>query len=160
MEQQPLKNYHKYLMTKYTTSTESSMKEKSTGKFSKALEPTLNGDFDYSNETSHSLKSKNEDMELNQTQNYSLSGDNENPRPAIPIGPRFQAEVPKWEGSTNVRCHNNDDLKWLGVQVWPMPNISKKMQKVFGKVGPSHAIVKVQDELNGLDYTLVKQEKS
>jgi len=40
IEQQLLKNYHKYLVTttKYTTSTEISMKEKSNVKFSKALE--------------------------------------------------------------------------------------------------------------------------
>jgi len=58
MEQQPLKNY--------TTSMEPSMKEKSNVKFSKAPEPTLNGDFDHSNQTSHSLNlesDKNLDLE-------------------------------------------------------------------------------------------------
>jgi len=138
LEQQSLKSYHKYLVTttKYTTSTETSMKKKSNVKFSKAPEPMLNGNFDYSNETLHSLNSENEDMELNQTQNYSLSCDTENPRPAIPIGPHFQAEVPKWKDSTSVRCHNNDDLKWIGVQVWPMPNINKNNAKDIGEGRP------------------------
>jgi len=33
-----------------------------------------------------------------------------------------------------------------------MPNISKKMQNVLGKVGPSHAIVKIYNKLNVLNY--------
>ncbi|KOM37635.1 hypothetical protein LR48_Vigan03g101700 [Vigna angularis] len=70
-------------------------------------------------------------MVLNQTHNKSLSDDNEIPRPVIPIGPRFQAEVPKWEGTTNV--NNDDDSKWSGVQVWPMPNISENSIEGTGK---------------------------
>jgi len=138
MKQQPLKKYSKCLLTttKYISSTETSMKEKSTMKFSKALEPLLNGDFDNSDEKSLSLHSEDEDMDLNQTQNNSLSNDNEIPRPVIPIGPRFQAYVPKWEGSPSVRCYNNDDLKWLGVQVWPMPTISENITKSIGEGRP------------------------
>ncbi|XP_058739722.1 uncharacterized protein LOC131611908 [Vicia villosa] len=36
----------------------------------------------------------------------------------IPIGPRFQAEVPKWEGGTDLKHFNGyDDLKWLGTPI-------------------------------------------
>ena len=71
-----------------------------------------------------------------------MSGDSGNLRPTIPIGPRFQAEVPKWEDSTNVRCHNNDDLKWLGVQVWSMPNINKNNGKRIGEGRPESCYCK------------------
>jgi len=138
VKQQSLKHSRKYLVTtKYTTSIDTSMKEKSTLNFAKALEPLFNGDFDNSNETSHSSNLENEYMELNQTQNKSLSEDNEILRPVIPIGPRFQAKVPKWEGTTKVKCHNNDDdLKWLGVEVWPMPNINENNTKGIGEERP------------------------
>ncbi|KAG2404710.1 uncharacterized protein HKW66_Vig0116320 [Vigna angularis] len=107
------------------------MKEKSTLKFSKALEPLLNTNFDKSNEMSHSSYLENEDIELHQTHNKSLSEDNDIPRPTIPIGSRFQAEVPKWEGTTNV--NNDDDSKWLGVQVLPMPNIIENHKEGIGE---------------------------
>ncbi|WVZ06167.1 hypothetical protein V8G54_019514 [Vigna mungo] len=116
------------------------MKETSTLKYSKALESLLNRDFDKSNETSHSSYLKNEDIELHQTHNKSLSDDNEIPRPAIPIGSRFQAEVPKWEDTTNV--NNDDDSKWLGVQVWPMPNISENCTEGIGEGRPDSCYCK------------------
>ncbi|WVZ07690.1 hypothetical protein V8G54_021036 [Vigna mungo] len=112
------------------------MKEKSILKISNVLEPLINGDFDNSNENLHSSNLKSEDMELNQTQNNSISDDNEILGSVIPIGPRFQAEVSKWENSTNVKCHNNDDLKWLGLQVWPMSNINENSTKGIGEGRP------------------------
>jgi len=144
MKQQSLKNYGKYLetTTNYIISTETLVKEKSAMESPNTLESLLNVDFDNSSEISHSLNSENEDMELNQTQNNTLSDDNETPRPVIPVGPRFQAKVPKWEGSTNVRCHNNDDLKWLGVQVWPMSNICENDTKDIGKGRPDSCYCK------------------
>lgn len=39
-------------------------------------------------------------------------------RAIIPIGPRFQAEVPKWKGGTDLKHFNGyDDLKWLGTPI-------------------------------------------
>ena len=100
----------------------------------KALESLVNEDFDNSNENSHSSCLKNEDVELSQPPNNLSSEDNHIPRPVIPIGPRFQVEVPKWEGTTNVRHHHSDDdLKWLGIQLFPTLNISENKTKDIGE---------------------------
>ncbi|TKY65888.1 AT-rich interactive domain-containing protein 1 [Spatholobus suberectus] len=88
----------------------------------KALKSLINRDFDNSSETSHSLCSKDEYMELNQPQN-NLSFQDKH------IGPSFQVEVPKWVG----RDYNSDDLKWLGIQLWPMPDISENNTKGIGE---------------------------
>ncbi|KAG4400849.1 hypothetical protein AAZX31_07G136600 [Glycine max] len=130
-----LENHRKDLVTScnYVTTTETSM-EKSNMEFSKALEPLFNGDFDNSSETSVSSSSENEDKELSQPPNNLSSEDNHIPRPVIPIGPRFQVEVPKWEGTTNVRHHHSDDdLKWLGIQLFPTLNISENKTKDIGE---------------------------
>nr|KYP46258.1 hypothetical protein KK1_032135 [Cajanus cajan] len=100
----------------------------------KALESLVNEDFDYSSKNTLSLCSKNEDMELNQPQNNMSFEDNHISRLAIPIGPRFQAEIPKWEGAINIKNQNIDDLRWLGIQDWPMPNISEYNTKSIGEV--------------------------
>ena len=97
----------------------------------KALESLVNEDFDNSNENSHSSCLKNEDVELNQSQNNLSFEDNHIPRPVIPIGPRFQAEVPTWEDRTNIQ-HNDDSLKLMGIQLWPMPNISENKTNDVG----------------------------
>ncbi|KDP25411.1 hypothetical protein JCGZ_20567 [Jatropha curcas] len=44
------------------------------------------------------------------------SGDEHIQRHAL-VGPRFQAEVPKWTGKVS-----ESDPKWLGTQVWPLAN--------------------------------------
>ncbi|KAH6762000.1 hypothetical protein C2S52_019433 [Perilla frutescens var. hirtella] len=47
-------------------------------------------------------------------------------RKAIPVGPRFQADIPEWDGivdrSILIDAYNNDSdhLKWLGSLVWPV----------------------------------------
>ncbi|CAL5353105.1 unnamed protein product [Camellia sinensis] len=43
-------------------------------------------------------------------------------RLAIPVGPRFQAEIPAWTGPPHKDCSHNesDTSKWLGIQVWPI----------------------------------------
>lgn len=127
-----LENHRKDLVTScnYVTTTETSM-EKSNMEFSKALEPLFNGDFDNSSETSVSSSSENEDKELSQPPNNLSSEDNHIPRPVIPIGPRFQAEVPTWEDRTNIQ-HNDDSLKLMGIQLWPMPNISENKTNDVG----------------------------
>ncbi|TKY65889.1 AT-rich interactive domain-containing protein 2 [Spatholobus suberectus] len=139
MKQGNLKNHCKDLVTtsSYTNSTETSIKEKPTKKLWKAMKSLVNEDFDNSSETSHSLKSKNEGMELNQPQNNLSSKDNHIPRPVIPIGPNFQAEVPKWEGTTYVTHQNiDDDLKWFGIQIWPRSDSSKNNTKGIGEGRP------------------------
>ena len=73
------------------------------------------------------LSSTEEDMELVCSLNNFLTAKcNHLPRPIIPIGPRFQAKISKWEGGTNIKLGNDDDgLKWLGTQIWPIPFISE-----------------------------------
>ncbi|KAK7395146.1 hypothetical protein VNO78_15690 [Psophocarpus tetragonolobus] len=128
LKQGHVKNHPKDLVTSsnYITSTELPIKEKPTTESSKTLETSVNEDFYNLSETSHSSSSENEDKGLDQTQNNSSSNDNHIPRPMIPIGPNFQAEIPKWEGKTYATHHNSDnDLKWLGIQLWPMPCVSE-----------------------------------
>ncbi|KAM7522103.1 hypothetical protein LguiA_012005 [Lonicera macranthoides] len=38
-------------------------------------------------------------------------------RLAIPVGPRFQADLPKWMGPLN---NESNDAKWLGTTIWPI----------------------------------------
>ncbi|CAK8541854.1 unnamed protein product [Lathyrus sativus] len=78
-------------------------------------------------------KLKEEDMDFADSRKKFLpSRANHLPRPFIPIGPRFQAEVPKWEAPTNM--YSSDDcLKWLGTQIWPMPSFSRNNAKSIGK---------------------------
>jgi hypothetical protein len=77
--------------------------------------------------TSLSLSSTEEDMDLVRPPNNFLSArDNHLPRPIIPIGPRFQAKIPKWEGGTDIKLGNDDDgLKWYDTQIWPIHFISE-----------------------------------
>ncbi|CAA0836311.1 DNA GYRASE B3 [Striga hermonthica] len=56
----------------------------------------------------------------------------------VPIGPRFQADVPKWAGPAE---KPDDDSKWLGTQVWPAQtrgnnNNNKGAGKAIGKGRP------------------------
>ncbi|XP_045797794.1 uncharacterized protein LOC123891979 [Trifolium pratense] len=83
-----------------------------------------------SNSYSYSTKEKRgkeEDIDLVDSLTHFLpSRGNHLSRLAVPIGPRFQAEVPKWEHTTNIKQYNNDDcLKWLGTQICPMSGVCK-----------------------------------
>ena len=49
--------------------------------------------------------------------NFLPSPGNHLSRPVIPTGPRFQADVPKWEGLSLKYCVNDADSKWLGKQI-------------------------------------------
>jgi len=77
--------------------------------------------------TSFPLSSTEENMELVRSLNNFLTARcNHLIRPVIPIGPQFQAKIPKWEGGTNIKLGNDDDdLKWLSTQIWPIPFISE-----------------------------------
>ncbi|OMO93981.1 hypothetical protein COLO4_16589 [Corchorus olitorius] len=48
-------------------------------------------------------------------QDYSLGNHNDLEHCAVPIGPLFQAEVPKWTGVAS-----ESDSKWLGTRVWSL----------------------------------------
>lgn len=109
----------------YTLSTKTSIREEPTIELLKELKPLGNEDFHNIREPSHSLSLENEDRKLSRSlKKFLPSMGNHCPRLVIPIGPRFQAETPEWEGTANIRHHSiDDDLKWLGTEIWPMPNI-------------------------------------
>ncbi|XP_058724055.1 uncharacterized protein LOC131595656 [Vicia villosa] len=98
-----------------------------------------NNSYSYGIATSIKEKLKEEeDMEFADSRKKFLSfRDNHLPRPFIPIGPRFQAEVPEWKVTTNIKQYNSDDcFKWLGTQIWPMPSFSRNNAKCIGKGRP------------------------
>ncbi|CAK8541855.1 unnamed protein product [Lathyrus sativus] len=98
-----------------------------------------NNSYSYGVATSIKEKLKEEDMEFADSRNKFLpSRANHLPRPFIPVGPRFQAEVPEWDVTTNIKQYNSDDcLKWLGTQIWPMPSLSKNNAKSIAKGSPN-----------------------
>jgi DNA gyrase subunit B len=95
----------------------------------------VNNSYSYHTKTSVKEKPNEEDIDIvDSLKNFLPSRGNHLSRPVIPIGPRFQAEVPKWEATTNIKQYNNDDcLKWLGTQIWPMSTICKSTAKGIEK---------------------------
>lgn len=121
-----LKIQHRDLMVSdsFSSGTIPSLNDKQKIDFVEAL--NLMDDRDLTNgETSLPLSSTEEDMDLVRSRNNFLPArDNHLPRPIIPIGPRFQAKIPKWEGGTDIKLGNDDDgLRWYGTQIWPIPFI-------------------------------------
>lgn len=65
-------------------------------------------------------------------------------RKAIPVGPRFQADIPEWDDTagtstlTGAYSSDPDNLKWLGSRVWPneIRNIKSKVRRI-GKGRPN-----------------------
>ncbi|KAI3830022.1 hypothetical protein L1987_04154 [Smallanthus sonchifolius] len=59
---------------------------------------------------------------------------------AIPVGPRFQADVPEWTGpprKNNGSLDESDDSKWLGIVVWSMKDTTPEIEGcVIGKGRP------------------------
>lgn len=52
-------------------------------------------------------------------------------KPVIPIGPRFQADVPEWRGPI---LNESESSKWLGTVIWPMKDTTKEIDEcVIGK---------------------------
>ncbi|XP_075636576.1 uncharacterized protein LOC142608780 [Castanea sativa] len=54
-----------------------------------------------------------------------VSNGGQPPRPVIPIGSKFQAEIPEWTGLVNRKnvyggADDSKNLKWLGTRIWPM----------------------------------------
>ncbi|XP_041024764.1 uncharacterized protein LOC121265264 [Juglans microcarpa x Juglans regia] len=61
-----------------------------------------------------------------------ISGDDHLPRrPVVPIGSKFQAEVPEWRRHEN----ESENLKWLGTRVWPMESQIKETSTMMKAVG-------------------------
>lgn len=49
----------------------------------------------------------------------------ESNKPVIPVGPRFQAEIPVWTGPPHSEYYKDfSSTKWLGVRVWPIKDRS------------------------------------
>ncbi|CAL5192256.1 unnamed protein product [Lathyrus oleraceus] len=95
----------------------------------------MENNYSYGIGTSIKEKLKEDDMEFGDFQKKFLPARGKHlPRPFIPVGPRFQAKVPKWEVTTNIKQYNSDDcLKWLGTQIWPIPSLSRNNAKSIGK---------------------------
>ncbi|PNY14100.1 hypothetical protein L195_g010773 [Trifolium pratense] len=96
------------------------LKDKPRIEFVETLEDkSFDEDFTDGKTTSKTMK----DIELVCSVNkYLPARGNHLPRPVIPIGPMFQAEVPNWEDKTDIKQYNGDyGLKWLGTQIWPIP---------------------------------------
>jgi hypothetical protein len=60
-------------------------------------------------------------------------------RPVVPIGPKFQAEIPEWTCLEKRKNHyggddDSENLKWLGTRTWPMEGRNTKTTvKAVGK---------------------------
>ncbi|AES79457.2 putative ELM2 domain-containing protein [Medicago truncatula] len=129
MHQGSLENQPRDLMVgnSFSFSTKPSLNDKPNIYFVKALK-SMGDKYFTDGKTSLQLSStEEEDMELVCSLNNFLTPRcNHLLRPVIPIGPRFQVKIPKWEGGTDIKLDNDDDgLKWLGTQIWPIPFISE-----------------------------------
>ncbi|OIW01248.1 hypothetical protein TanjilG_10409 [Lupinus angustifolius] len=137
IKQGDLKKYSEISKNKRSYMIETSIKEKSNSKLFKELKPLVNEDFDVSNSrNSYSLILGKENCKIGQPLPFHS---NRCPKLAIPIGPRFQAEIPQWEDLNNTRQYNiddDDDSKWFGNEIWPMPNIMETNTKGVGNGRP------------------------
>ncbi|KAK7255859.1 hypothetical protein RIF29_29283 [Crotalaria pallida] len=107
-----------------------SIKENPNTKLFKELKSSINEDFDDPKRSLYSLSSKKEDMQI--IKPLSSRGYHY-PRLVIPIGPRFQAEIPQWEDITNIRPCIDDDFKWFNCEIWSMPDIKESNIEGVGK---------------------------
>ncbi|KAF5750864.1 AT-rich interactive domain-containing protein 1-like isoform X2 [Tripterygium wilfordii] len=61
-------------------------------------------------------------------------------RSVIPVGPRFQADIPEWKGPVDQALFNGkdgDSKRWLGKRIWPMDGTSKETNcEAIGKGRP------------------------
>ncbi|XP_019188282.1 PREDICTED: AT-rich interactive domain-containing protein 1-like [Ipomoea nil] len=53
----------------------------------------------------------------------------------IPVGPRFQADLPEWIGPPNTG-KEKEESKWLGTQLWPIKNDDTNEERMIGKGRP------------------------
>ncbi|KAK2975865.1 hypothetical protein RJ640_015296 [Escallonia rubra] len=56
----------------------------------------------------------------------------------IPVGPRYQADLPDWAYPQHILDHEGEQLKWLGTTMWPITQGSPKTNgyDVIGKGRP------------------------
>ncbi|KAL1549170.1 hypothetical protein AAHA92_17304 [Salvia divinorum] len=60
-------------------------------------------------------------------------------RKVIPVGPRFQTDVPEWDYTVDMNIlissykSDSDNLKWLGSQVWPI--VTRNMKSTTRQIG-------------------------
>jgi hypothetical protein len=121
-----------FMGSSFSLSTKASLMDNPKMEFVEVSKSLIDENF-IDSRTSLSFSSIEEDMKL-VVNRFLPSRGNHLPRPIIPIGPRFQAEVPKWEGGNHIKQHYGDDsLKWLGTQIWPIPIISETNIKGSGK---------------------------
>lgn len=62
---------------------------------------------------------------------------------AIPVGPRFQADIPAWTGPPHKKCSHSElnTSRWLGIQVWPIKGWSSDTKAgVIGKGRPDFCL--------------------
>ncbi|GAA0187305.1 hypothetical protein LIER_34593 [Lithospermum erythrorhizon] len=68
------------------------------------------------------------------------------PRSVIPVGSRFQADVPEWNGASLDKAgHTAEDSdckssRWLGTQIWAAQNKMESTARVVGKGRPDSCI--------------------
>lgn len=65
---------------------------------------------------------------------------------AIPVGPRFQVELPSWNPRTpksrlTLGKMESDDEKWLGIRVWPLRERSQDTNNDMVGKGRPHACI-------------------
>ncbi|KAF3449689.1 hypothetical protein FNV43_RR10420 [Rhamnella rubrinervis] len=82
---------------------------------------------------------KDQDLRLRKALKLLIFNNDCLPQPIIPIGPGFQAEIPKWKGSINREevCDcvgDSEDSRWLGTQIWP-PIEGTSRGKILTEVG-------------------------
>ncbi|XP_019431283.1 PREDICTED: uncharacterized protein LOC109338480 isoform X2 [Lupinus angustifolius] len=120
MKQGNLKGHFEPFEDRSSNTIGISVKEKRNIELSGELKSLINKDFDDSiSRNSYSLRLGQEDWKIDHPLHFH---DNHCPQVFIPVGPRFQAEIPQCENLTNRRQHHlNDDFKWFCNEVWPMP---------------------------------------
>ncbi|KAE9618062.1 hypothetical protein Lal_00041855 [Lupinus albus] len=131
MKQGNLKGHFESFEDRSSNTIGISVKEKQNIELSGELKSLINKDFDdSSSRNSYSLRLGKEDWKIIHPLPFH---DNHCPRLVIPVGPRFQAEIPHHENLTNIRQHHfNDDFKWFSNEVWPMPTIVETDSKGVG----------------------------
>ncbi|KAF8397336.1 hypothetical protein HHK36_016249 [Tetracentron sinense] len=85
------------------------------------------------------------------------------PRMAIPVGPRFQADVPDWTDPFNNEnpydCDGDSDYsKWLGTQIWPIEGgRTWTIEKVIGKGRPDSCSCVSPSSVECIKHHIIKE---
>nr|KYP64228.1 hypothetical protein KK1_018819 [Cajanus cajan] len=78
-------------------------------------------------------------------------------RVRVPVGPKHQAEVPKWTDMTY-----ESDSKWLGTQIWPLEEVNSKLlvaeRDPIGKGRQDSCGCQVQGSVECVRFHIVKQK--